>query len=67
MIIKVESCSNCPFCGEDYQQKVCNLIPDYGDWKEDAGFDEMYERDELPLLSCPLLKHEEITVTINEI
>lgn len=60
MIIRVKNCRECPFCAEEYEQKICNLIPDHGKWEDDDGFDEMYQKGDHPK-SCPLVR-EMITV-----
>ena len=64
MILKVNSCRVCPFCTEQDEQKICNLIPDYGKWKDSDGFDEMYEKGDHPA-SCPL-NVEPITVYLKQ-
>ncbi len=70
--IQVAKCEECPFLGEENEQKICNLIqyrahtPESprGSWIDEEGFDELYEIGIHPL-SCPL-RTTTITVTLKQ-
>ncbi len=64
-LIEVKGCHDCPFLGEEYEQRICTLIAYRGlTWKDNNGFDELYEEGRLPD-SCPLRK-QQITIGLKE-